>query len=373
MDHCPCDAQAGRRRDALSESIIPGGRMTEPVRRILLIKPSSLGDIVHAMPTLAALRERFPQAEVTWLVKRQWAPLVEVIDGVDQICAVEQGLMGWLGRVPDLRAAGFDLVVDLQGLFRSGVMAWLTGCGRRVGFANGREGSPWFYTQRVAVPVAPMHAVDRYLLVAEALGAARPKVPRFDFLDRPEDGQAAEAILSAAGLARSSPWIAMNVSARWETKRWPPQQFAEAADRLADAPGIPIVFMGGPGERPETHAVMARMRTKAIDLTGQTPVGLLPGLLRRAALLLTNDSGPMHIAAAVGTPVVALFGPTDPVKTGPYGLGHVVLSHAVECRPCFRRECSRAVTLECLTGVTPEQVVRAVQQQLGRSRQSGSS
>ena len=347
--------------------------MTEPVRRILLIKPSSLGDIVHAMPTLAALRAQFPQAAVTWLVKRQWASLVEVIKGVDHVCAGERGLMGWLGRVPDLRAARFDLVVDLQGLFRSGAMAWLTGCGRRVGFANAREGSPYFYTQRVAVPAASMHAVDRYLLAAEALGAARPNVPRFDFIDQPKDRRAAEALLTAAGVIASAPWIAMNVSARWETKRWPPQQFAAAADQLADAQGIPVVFMGGPAERPETRAVMARMRTKAVDLTGQTPVGLLPGLLRRAAVLVTNDSGPMHIAAAVGTPVVALFGPTDPVKTGPYGPGHVVLSNAVECRPCFRRECSRAVALECLTGVTPEQVVRAVQQQLGRVGQAGSS
>ena len=346
--------------------------MTEPVRRILLIKPSSLGDIVHAMPTLFALRERFPDAEVTWLVKRQWVSLVEVIKGVDHVCAVEQGLMGWLGRVPDLRAAGFDLVVDLQGLFRSGAMAWLTGCSRRVGFANAREGSPFFYTQRVAVPTGSMHAVDRYLLVTEALGAARPKEPRFEFIDRAEDRQAVETLLTAAGLAGVLPWVAMNVSARWETKRWPPQHFAEAADQLAEA-GIPIVFMGGPAERPETRAVMARMRTKAVDLTGQTPVGLLPSLLRRAAVLVTNDSGPMHIAAAVGTPVVVLFGPTDPVRTGPYGRGHVVLSNPVECRPCFRRECSRAVTLECLTGVTSEQVVRAVQQQLGRVGTSGSS
>ena len=346
--------------------------MTEPVRRILLIKPSSLGDIVHAMPTLFALRERFPDAEVTWLVKRQWVSLVEVITGVDHVCAVEQGLMGWLGRVPDLRAAGFDLVVDLQGLFRSGAMAWLTGCSRRVGFANAREGSPFFYTQRVAVPTGSMHAVDRYLLVTEALGAARPKEPRFEFIDRAEDRQAVETLLTAAGLAGVLPWVAMNVSARWETKRWPPQHFAEAADQLAEA-GIPIVFMGGPAERPETRAVMARMRTKAVDLTGQTPVGLLPSLLRRAAVLVTNDSGPMHIAAAVGTPVVVLFGPTDPVRTGPYGRGHVVLSNPVECRPCFRRECSRAVTLECLTGVTSEQVVRAVQQQLGRVGTSGSS
>lgn len=347
--------------------------MTDPVRRILLIKPSSLGDIVHAMPTLAALRAQFPCAEVTWLVKRQWAPLVEVIGGVDRICAVEAGLTGWLGRVPNLRAARFDLVVDLQGLFRSGAMAWLTGCSRRVGFANAREGSPLFYTKRVEVPTASMHAVDRYLLVAEALGAKRPAQPRFEFVDRPEDRQAVETLLAGAGVACSLPWIAMNVSARWETKRWPPQHFAEAADRLSQAQALPIVFIGGPAERKESQAVISLMRTKAVDLTGQTPVGLLPSLLRRAAVLVTNDSGPMHIAAAVETPVVALFGPTDPARTGPYGREHLVLSHAVECSPCFRRDCSRAVTLECLAEVRPEQVVRAVQQQLDRSPRQPSS
>ena len=109
------------------------------------------------------------------------------------------------------------------------------------------------------------------------------------------------------------------------------------------------------------------MRTKAVDLTGQTPVGLLPSLLRQAAALITNDSGPMHIAAAVGTPVVALFGPTDPRKTGPYGKGHSVLSHPVECSPCFRRDCTRQVRLECLLEVEPNQVVQAVREVLIRS------
>src|SRR5574340_328005 len=160
----------------------------------------------------------------------------------------------------------------------------------------------------------------------------------------------------------ASSWIAMNVSARWETKRWPPQHFAEAADRLSQARALPILFIGGPAERPDSQAVISLMRRKAVDLTGQTPVRLLPDLLRRAAVLVTNDSGPMHIAAAVGTPVVALFGPTDPLRTGPYGRGHLVLSHAVDCSPCFQRRCSRAVTLECLTGVRPEQVV-----QIGRA------
>ncbi|MCE3223434.1 MAG: putative Lipopolysaccharide heptosyltransferase [Nitrospira sp.] len=347
--------------------------MTDSVRRLLLIKPSSLGDIVHAMPTVAALRARFPQAEVTWLVKRQWAPLVEVIEGVDHVCAVGTGLSGWLGRISELRASGFDLAVDLQGLFRSGAMAWLSGSGRRVGFANAREGSPLFYTQRVEVPEGPMHAVDRYLLVAEALGAERPAQPRFEFVERAQDRQAVDRILTRSGLPASLPWMAINASARWETKRWPPQHFAEAADQLSQAHGLPTVFIGGAAERPEAQAVMALMRTKAVDLTGQTPVGLLPCLLRQAAVLITNDSGPMHIAAAVGTSVVALFGPTDPRRTGPYGRGHVVLSHAVECSPCFRRDCARAVRLECLLEVKPDRVVQAVQQQLDRLPKQRSS
>jgi lipopolysaccharide heptosyltransferase II len=353
--------------------MVSGGRMTDNVRRLLLIKPSSLGDIVHAMPTLAALRTRFPYAEVTWLVKRQWAPLVEVIGGVDHVCTVGMGLSGWLGRISELRSARFDVVVDLQGLFRSGAMAWLSGCGRRIGFANAREGSSLFYTQLVEVPDGPRHAVDRYLLVAEALGAKRPTQPRFEFVDRPQDRQAVERILTRSGVPASLPWIAINASARWETKRWPPQHFAEAADRLSREHACPIVFIGGATERPETQAVMALMRTKAIDLTGQTPVGLLPCLLRQATVLITNDSGPMHIAAAVGTAVVALFGPTDPRKTGPYGQGHLVLSHTVECSPCFSRDCSRAVRLECLLEVKPDQVVQAVQQQLNRSPTQRSS
>jgi lipopolysaccharide heptosyltransferase I len=336
----------------------------DTIRRLLLIKPSSLGDIVHAMPTLALLRRCFPQAEVTWLVKRQWAPLVERINGVDRLCAVAGGLSGWLAVVPALRAARFDLVVDLQGLFRSGAMAWLSGCPRRIGFANAREGSPFFYTERVPVPAVNMHAVDRYLLVASALGAPSIERPQFEFRRRPEDEEMAGALLAGAGIDPASQWIAVNVSARWPTKRWPAGHFAALADRLQQAGLGSVVLLGGASERPDSDAVRHRMQTKPVDLTGQTPVGLLPALLRRAAVLVTNDSGPMHIAAAVGTPVVALFGPTDPRRTGPYGSGHRVLSHAVACRPCFSRECRHSIALECLRAVTPDQVEEAVRRQL---------
>jgi len=332
-------------------------------RRILLIKPSSLGDVVHALPTVAALRARFPQAHLAWLVKKQWAGIVERVEGVDQVWPVEDGLAGWLSLVPALRGAAFDLVVDLQGLFRSAAMARLTGCSTRVGFANGREGSPLLYTTRVPVPTLDMHAVDRYLLAAEALGAARPATPQFRFAIPHADREQVAEVLERAGVKAGSPWIAMNVSARWPTKRWPTESFAATADRLHREGAGPVVLIGGPEDRAEARAVRARAAAVR-DLTGLTPVGLLPALLQSAAVLVANDSGPMHVAAAVGTPVIALFGPTSPVRTGPYGTGHTVLTHAVPCRPCFSRVCRNRVHLECLTGITPHQVLAAVRERV---------
>ena len=330
-------------------------------RRILFIKPSSLGDIVHALPTLAALRRRFPQAHIAWLVKRQWAELLERVEGLDRVWAVGPGIAAWLAEVPRLRAERFDLAVDLQGLFRSACMARLAGCPERVGFANGREGSPLFYTQRVVVPTPEMHAVDRYLLVADALGAARPETTQFQFKVLPVEREQMSAVLSRAGVRAGSPWIAMNVSARWPTKRWPVESFAAVADRLHEEGAGPVVLIGGPDDRVDAQMVKALVKTSSImDVTGLTPLGLLPALLQSASVLLTNDSGPMHVAAAVGTPVVALFGPTSPVRTGPYGAQHRVLTHQLPCSPCFSRRCTNAIERECLTGITPAQAVEAV-------------
>ena len=333
-------------------------------RRILFIKPSSLGDVVHALPALAALRRRFPQAFIVWLVKRQWAELVERMEGIDRVWPVGPGLAGWLSEVPRLRAERFDLAVDLQGLFRSAAMARLAGCLERIGFDNGREGSPWFYTQRVAVPTPDMHAVDRYLLVTKALGATASAPPEFRFTISAKDREQSAAALARAGVKAGSSWIAMNVSARWPTKRWPAASFAETADRLQKEGAGPVVLFGGPDDRADAEAVKALMKTTPVDVTGLTPLGLLPALLQSASVLVTNDSGPMHVAAAAGTPVVALFGPTSPMRTGPYGKHHRVLTHQLPCSPCFSRTCRNQVERECLTAIEPARVVEAVKAQL---------
>ena len=327
-------------------------------RRILIIKPSSLGDIVHALPVLATLRTAYPKAHIAWLVKQQWTGLLERVEGLDRIWAVDSGISGWVSLVPQLRKAGFDLVLDLQGLFRSGAMAWMTGCPRRVGFANGREGSPMFYSTRVDVPAADMHAVDRYLLLAEAVGAGHDGAPEFHLRPLPADRDEIGALLSRHGVAPDTRWIAMAVSARWPTKRWPPDLFAQTADRLQESLA-PIVLIGGPDDRSDALAVASLMRRAPVDLTGSTPPGLLPALLGSASLLVTNDSGPMYIAAVMDTPVVALFGPTSPVRTGPYGDRHRVLRSGISCSPCFSRTCRNPVQLECLHAISPMMVIDA--------------
>ncbi len=336
----------------------------EDYRHILFIKPSSLGDIVHAMPACAAIHRAYPKARLTWLVKRKWAGLVERIDGVDRVWPVESTLKGWLSQVSPLRAERFDLVVDLQGLFRSAAIGWLGGSSLLVGFANGREGSPWFYSRRVPVPQLEMHAVDRYLLVAKAVGAVESGAPEFRFHIPQTDYEEVDGLLNRSGITPETRWVAMNVSARWPTKRWPAASFAEVADRLQQDGSGAAVMIGAPDERADVAAVIGMMKTPAIDLAGATTVGLLPALLSRASLLITNDSGPMHIAAAVGTPVVALFGPTSAARTGPYGLGHRVLTTELSCRPCLSRTCQNPVQLECLTRISPEQVFGAVRDQL---------
>jgi len=337
-------------------------------RHILFIKPSSLGDIVHAMPTCAAIRRAYPKARLTWLVKREWAGLVERIDGVDRVWPVESTLKGWLSQVSLLRAERFDLVVDLQGLFRSAAIGWLSGSPLLVGFANGREGSPWFYSMRVPIPQSEMHAVDRYLLVAEAVGAVEAGTPEFSFCIPQTDYDEVDRLLSRSGVTPGTKWVAMNVSARWPTKRWPTASFAEVADRLQQEGGGAVVMIGGPDERADIAAVSGKMKTPAIDLAGVTTVGLLPALLSRASLLITNDSGPMHVAAAVGTAVVALFGPTSAARTGPYGVGHSVLTGNVPCSPCFNRTCHNTLPLECLRTVSPEQVLVAARAQRSLTR-----
>jgi heptosyltransferase I len=330
-------------------------------RRILLIKPSSLGDIVHTLPVVSALKTQWPGSHITWLVKCQWAELVERIEGIDRVWPVDPTVWSWVKQGHALRAERFDLAIDLQGLFRSAALARLSGAPIRIGFTNGREGSPWFYTHRVPVLNPDIHAVDRYLLVAAALGIAVPRRPRFAFRVLDEDLAVVRALFERNDCSIDRPWVAMNVGARWLTKRWPLASFAAVADQLYESYGDPVVIIGSADDRLYVERLRALMKHPCVDLSGAVPLRCLPALLSKAAAMISNDSGPMHIAAACGIPVVAMFGPTSATRTGPYGMSHHVLTGQVSCSPCFSRVCRHDPELECLKLITPTHVVDVVQ------------
>ncbi|HWF62329.1 MAG TPA: lipopolysaccharide heptosyltransferase II [Nitrospira sp.] len=328
--------------------------------RILLIKPSSLGDIVHAFPVVSAIKTQWPGSHITWVVKRQWAGLVERAEGIDRVWPIEMTVRSWIGEGRALRAQRFDLAIDLQGLFRSGILARFSGAPTRIGFANGREGSPWFYTHRVPVLSPDIHAVDRYLSVATALGVSLPDKPRFGFRLLEEDMTVVRKICQSKGFSVDKPWVAMNIGARWPTKRWPLASFAAVVDQLHETHRDPVVMIGGSDERTYMNKLRALTDRPFIDLSGDIPLGYLLALLSKATVMITNDSGPMHIAAALGVPVVAIFGPTSAARTGPYGGGYQVLTSRIPCSPCFSRVCRHNPELECLHLIKPTQVIDVI-------------
>ncbi len=335
-------------------------------RRIALIKPSALGDIVHALPVLTALRRRYPAAHIAWVVNAAYEPLLRGHPDLDETlpfdrAAGRRGLRSaaaaWAGFVRELRRRRFDLVVDLQGLFRSGVMARAAGAARRVGLDSAREGAGWFCTDIVRVP-GPMHAVDRYWLIAEALGAgAGPKEFRLPAFEA--EAPWADEVLR--GCPR--PWMAVGVGARWLTKRWPPEHFAALLARAQSAFGGTAVFVGGSEDTPLALAARQRLGGPGVVLTGRTDLPQLAALLARADLMLANDTGPLHLAAALGRPVVAPYTCTRASLTGPYGAGHGAVETRVACAGSLLRRCPR---MDCMGELTPDRLWPALREVLLR-------
>jgi heptosyltransferase-1 len=334
-----------------------------PPRRILIIKPSSLGDVTHALPVLGLLRRRWPDAQVSWVVAPMYAGLLEGLRGLDEVILFDRRRFGTAWRdlgagvdlvrfKQDLRRRRFDLVIDLQGLLRSGWLAWLTRAPVRVGFANARELAWAFYTHRVHVGTMQQHALQRYLRVAEALGCPTSPI-EFQFPVTDADRRHIDRVL---GDVRR--FAVLLPAANWPTKRWPIEYFASLAGPLRQRLGLASVVAGGPDS-----VELARRIPAALNLAGNTTLPQLVALFERADLVIANDSGPMHIAAALHRPLVALFGPTSPLRTGPFGREDSVLRLDMPCSPCFSRRCSHQ---SCLRWLNVDAVLRLAEAQLAK-------
>ncbi|HUI07859.1 MAG TPA: glycosyltransferase family 9 protein [Verrucomicrobiae bacterium] len=311
--------------------------ITRSPRSILIIKPSSVGDVVQALPTVNLIRRKYPDAHIAWLINDALASLLKNCPIIDErIEFRRREYFKFPVLLARLRRERFDVVVDLQGLLRSGLMTWATRAPRRIGLSDAREGARLFYTETVAVNRE--HAVDRYLRAARHLGC---------------DAGPIEFPLGLPPRAGADGLIAVNPSARWKTKLWGDDKFTELVRRL---PSKRVVLTGSVADRPRCELIARGCR----NLAGGTTLLDLAELYARCAVVVTNDSGPMHIAAAVGTPVVAIFGPTDAALTGPYGKQHVVLRAGIPCSPCLKGHCTHTPRMECMTLVTVEQVLAAM-------------
>ncbi|MEW6660582.1 MAG: lipopolysaccharide heptosyltransferase II [Thermodesulfobacteriota bacterium] len=368
--------------------------------RILLVKLSSLGDVLHALPTLEALRDLCPQGQITWLVEEANAPLLTGHPALDEVWAVprvrlgqkvgREELLRFLRLLRRVRATPFDLVIDLQGLLKSALWVALAKSPRKVGYGRTRELSYLPLTERLAPFDPEAHAVWRYLHVARHLGAP-PAPPRFrlgltpafpDALFRnvganlafaPGTGRIPDSPLrkkhnfvsdELVSRPRGRALVALHPGARWASKLWPPAHWAQLADWLIKEKGLAVVITGSAEDRDLAAQICAQMQEKALNLAGRTSLQELAGVLTKASLAVTADTGPMHLAAALGTRVVAIFGPTAPGRTGPFGGGHRVVRLGVECSPCFQRHCPDP---RCLTGLSPDAVLAAVEKSLSRS------
>lgn len=336
------------------------------LRKILVIKLRYIGDVLITTPFIRALKENLPQASLTALVSAGTDAVLADNPCLDRVIAYDKnkGFAADLDLIKLLRSERFDACFDLTDADRSAWLGFLSGSRYRVGF----EGGGWLrknllYTHALPPPPLRTHQIDRNLALAEWLG--------FNIRDRaltlfltPHEAEQGQKILRDAGADPSLPYAVLHTAARTLYKSWPAERFAAIADRLNDQ-GVQVLLTGAKGDSAMVKPVMEYMNSRAIDLTGKTDLRTLAVVIKGAAVFVGNDSGPMHIASAVGTPVVALFGPTDWESWYPRGMNDTFFSKEIDCRPCGHAvECNLGEQ-SCMGLISLEEVWDAVKQRLG--------
>ena len=343
--------------------------MPEPFKNILIAKPSSLGDIVLALPALRALRMSFPEAKISWLIRPEFAPLIENHPHLNEIITFDRKLLGkaWfhpgafgalISLIRKLRRGRFDAVFDFQGLFRTASLAWLSGCKKRFGMANAREFATIFYTHKVPQNIECIHMVDYYLKIIQAAGASDFGV---EFV-LPQNSNAEDSVgklLASHGI--QDDYAVLISGSVHQDKCWPPERFAQLAEKISSQYGLSIVATGSASEAGIVEKVKKNANVPIASLAGQTSLSQLVALLKRARLVVSNDTGPGHIAAALGVPLVLMFGRVNPARLEPYRRKHCVMAIEPDGRGITINNFDPKYDIK---RITVEQVYQKVRQQL---------
>ena len=324
--------------------------------RMLVVKLSSLGDLFHVLPAVTMIR-RSLSVTVDWVTQPEYVDLVRCFDGVKSVIAFPRRTFaaGFPSFLRELRVERYDFILDFQGLLKSAIAARCARGGRRIGPSYSREGAHLFYHEIAGRKDKARHAVEEALDFVRHLNieVGAPEFP---------------VSFSAMEPAGNSPRVVLAPCSRWPTKNWPPERFILVGRGLKERAGATLFLVGAPGDRAVCEQIERGIGAGVVNLCGRTSLVELGSLMQQMNLAITVDSGPMHMAAAVGVPVLAVFGATDPKRTGPYGKAHrVLVTEGLECRPCFSDVCRRG-DLACLDRVSADEVLDAALDMLKLNR-----
>jgi len=338
-----------------------------PSLRVLILKPSSLGDVIQALPVLRLLRKHRPESKIFWWIESTLSGLLQDDPDLDGLILFDRKNSikpaGWKRLWEDIlwmRAQRFDWVIDLQSLARSGSIAWLANGKLTIGLDDHREGARCLFD--IAIPRANyhQHAADWYLATLTRLG-----IPQTSFNWLPPRPAALQSF-RAKWPQDHFQWIVVQPGGRWLNKRWPVEYYTTLVRQLAAAnPEARFAITGSAEDSPLSARIAEAAPDRCMDLAGKLSLPEMIEWIRASTLMVTNDTGPMHVAAALGKPLVAIFGPTEPTRTGPYGQLDSTVRTRLDCVPCMKSHCSRRdKPLECLTSITPQRIASLAQAHL---------
>ncbi len=331
--------------------------METPARKILIIKFRYIGDVLLCTPTIEAIRKHYPHARIECLVNPGTDDVLRFNPNIDGVHVVPRsGLATQLRFLWWLRSSGFDCVFDLTDGDRSAIMTAITGASRRVGFNNENRWRGRMYSQCVSARYGSMHMIEYHGQVLASMGVSNGLGNPQVFVSV-EDEARAKDVLEKNKLL-NSPWVMMHPGARYWFKAWPTERFAALCDRLMEN-GFSVVFVGGPNDQTVVDTIQAAAKFQPISLVGQTSLLDLATLMKHCLLFVGNDGGPMHMAAAMGCPVLGLFGPSDPAVWGPRGSNTKVIYKGGDCRECFHPDCFRGEE-SCMRQILVDEVFESV-------------
>ncbi|MCK9555544.1 glycosyltransferase family 9 protein [bacterium] len=329
-----------------------------PIKKILVIKPSALGDVIQTIPAVRVIKNLMPESEISWVVSGKFRKIVEMVDAVSEVYDFKRDKWGNILFLPvtliemisliiKIRMKKFDICFDFQGLFRSGLITWLSGAKIKAGFADAREFAAMFYNRKCPIRRDSVNSVERYIgLVSEVSGKKEKQEVRYRLNVPHPILKLGEVMWFKPGT--KGPKICFMPGSQWHSKRWDVENYRKTVFFLRDKVDARMIITGTREEEEIGNRIVYGCE-KAMNLCGKTDILSLTGILSLSDLVITNDNGAMHLAAALGKKMICIFGPSSPERTGPEGKGIFIFRSKLPCAPCFKRKCPKG---RCMTDIS---------------------